>query len=77
MALVLGVSLVARYRFLLISRTFLGDLVGILTGSQCKIIAWKNITNRVIDLHAIQSQNIGKFAGSISKTTSKSTSETD
>ncbi len=44
------------------------------TGSQCKIIAWKNITNKVISLHAIQSQSISKFTSNISKNTSKFTS---
>ena len=34
-------------------------------------------TNRVIDLHAIQSQNIGKFTSDISTNTSKFTSETN
>ena len=35
-----------------------------------EIIAWKNITNKVIDLHAIQSQNISKFTSNVSKHTS-------
>ncbi len=35
-------------------------------GSACKIIAWKNITNTVINLHAIQSQNSSKFTGDMS-----------
>ena len=42
-----------------------------------EIIAWKNITNKVINLHAIQSQNISKFTSNISKNTSKFTSKTD
>ena len=33
--------------------------------------------HRVINLHAIQSQNISKFTSNISKNTSKFTSETD
>ncbi len=33
--------------------------------------------NTVIKLHAIQSQNIGKFTSNISKNTSKFTSKTD
>jgi len=33
--------------------------------------------NRVINSHAIQSQNISKFTGDISKDTGKSTSETN
>ncbi len=45
-------------------------------GSQCEIIAWKNITNKVINLHAIQSQNISKFTN-ISKNTSEFTSKTN
>jgi len=46
-------------------------------GSQGKIIAWKNITNKVINSHAIQSQNIGKFTSNISKNTGKFTSKTN
>ncbi len=46
-------------------------------GSRGEIIAWKNITNKVINLHAIQSQNIGKFTSNTSKNTSKFTSETN
>ncbi len=42
-----------------------------------KIIAWKNTTNKVINLHAIQSQNISKFTSNISKHTSKFTSKTN
>ncbi len=42
-----------------------------------KIIAWKNITNKVINLHAIQSQNISKCTSNMSKNTSKFTSKTD
>ena len=33
------------------------------TGSPGEIIAWKNITNKVINSHAIRSQNISKFTG--------------
>ena len=47
------------------------------TGSQCEIIAWKNVTNTAIDLHAIYSMIISKFTGNISKNTGKSTSKTD
>ncbi len=46
-------------------------------GSPGEIIAWKNITNKAINLHAIQSQNISKFTSDISKTTSKFTSKTN
>ena len=46
-------------------------------GSQGEITAWKNITNKVINLHAIQSQNISKRTGNTSKNTSKITSKTD
>ena len=39
---------------------------------QVIITTWKNITNQVVNLHAIQSQNISKSTGNISKNTSKS-----
>ena len=35
------------------------------------------MTNRVIDSHAIQSQNSSKFTGNVSKNTGKFTSETN
>jgi len=42
-----------------------------------RITPWKNITNTVINLHAIYSMIISKFTGNISKRTSKSTSKTN
>ncbi len=42
-----------------------------------KISAWKNITNKVINLHATPFQNISKFTGNTSRNTSKSTSKTN
>ncbi len=44
---------------------------------ECEIIAWKNVTNRVINLHAIRSQNISKCTSNISKHTGKFTGKTN
>ena len=44
-------------------------------GGRVRLFAWKNITNKVIDLHANLFQNIGKRTSNISENTSKSTSK--
>ena len=46
-------------------------------GSRVRLTTWKNMRNRVIKLHAIQSQNISKFTSNTSNNTGKFTSKTN